>query len=460
MALNLLANNVKLSFFRSIFVISIFVLVIFQLLVLAVIMHLFSVHEKAMIGEAEKLQEKHLQLRFVYNREFSNNLHINDPVFEELIRVTNNFNNFNEIPFFIPRITERPVIQIERQKIISQPETRKTPGLTALSIQNYRNALSSFRNKLMIVLSATFILSSLAFAFMIISIMKPLEKISNAMSDLADGNFSSRLDEPKMREFIKLSKSYNEIVKNYELVSKLNELKEKMDKLSMVGHFTTEMEHEINNPLNTLTLSMNILLDNLTSDDPIKQENYSKFSSKISEEVEKLNKTLKNKLPSITRSEKKEFLSIDQIILNIINVMKIEFKNKPIRVLVDTEPIKIMAKREAMKVVFYRILGNLFEESHEGQMIKISIGKEDKSNQCIIAFEIINSSMHMSSLDRIFDYFYKTKEHSSSLSLSLIHSIIVTEHGGKINVNEHNNVFDKITIYLPVEEHGTEDTCC
>ena len=56
-------------------------------------------------------------------------------------------------------------------------------------------------------------------------------------------------------------------------------------------------------------------------------------------------------------------------------------------------------------------------------------------------------------MERIFDYYYTTKEKGVGLGLPIAHRIIEA-HGGQLNMDSQVGVGTKVTITLPIERRG------
>ena len=112
----------------------------------------------------------------------------------------------------------------------------------------------------LIALVPVFILSMLTAVFLIFSVNRPLKTIENAIKKISGGDFKNIPAISSGDEFESLVTSLNNMIN--ELDKRSKELVQ-AKKLAALGRLTSGVAHELNNPLNNISTSLQILIEEL-----------------------------------------------------------------------------------------------------------------------------------------------------------------------------------------------------
>lgn len=284
-----------------------------------------------------------------------------------------------------------------------------------------------------------------------------------------------------------------EIATNKELENTLNQLRETQDyliqseKMASLGQLTAGIAHEINNPINFISVGVDCLeplvIDLLTllaeygkldtaSEAEIKdillRVKQIRFDlgldDEIADEAEQLLQDVKegvkrtieivNGLSDFSRGENglnAAPADINRCIESCLLMLKNKYKNR-IDVLVDYDPAVslVVCKVGQIHQVLVNIMANAIQAiDGDGQMRIQTKGVDDTLR---ISIKDTGKGMSETVLQKIFDPFFTTKEvgEGTGLGLSITHGIIAN-HGGKIHVKSKEGVGSEFIVELPIQ---------
>jgi len=231
---------------------------------------------------------------------------------------------------------------------------------------------------------------------------------------------------------------------------------QKMDRLISLGKFAAATAHEIRNPLTGISLFLDDLHDKLASN--------KELSTLIINSLNEINR-LENLIEEILQfasPSKGEMCSanINHIIESTINFVKTEFDKKRIKIIteLDKELPEIICEPGKLRQAFLNILLNA--ENAVGEdgtvVIKSSVKKlrnfEDTESSEYIAVEFEDDGPGIRDEDKehLFEPFYSGFKGGTGLGLSIVYTI-VSEHNGRIFVEESSLGGARFSIYFPIK---------
>ncbi len=232
------------------------------------------------------------------------------------------------------------------------------------------------------------------------------------------------------------------------------------EKLAAIGELIAGVAHELNNPLTTITLSAELLLQQSVSE----QEIYD--LGKIVSESQRAAKIVKSLLDfSRQRAPERKPVSINQLIKSTADLVSWELIKNNInwRFMFDEDLPVTVADPNQLKQVFINIINNsvqaIMKHNRPGEIKIITevgpamfFGKVSSEENIIrIIFQDNGPGIPPSVLPKIFDPFFTTKNvnEGTGLGLSVCHGII-TEHKGHIWAENVDEGGTKIIIEIPI----------
>ena len=221
-----------------------------------------------------------------------------------------------------------------------------------------------------------------------------------------------------------------------------------MEKLASLGTFTAGVAHELNNPLNNISSSLQIVLEEWEIGDRA-------FMKSLLHDVENQIERGQNIIKALFDFSKTEELDVHPVNFHDVVEQAIKSIRSKIPENVSLEiqvPEEILANLsyEHMQQVLINLILNAVQAMEDGGRLRISAYHESSENYFCFVVDDTGKGMAESELKKIFDPFYTTKEPSkgTGLGLSIVHGII-QQHGGRIEVTSQPGAGAVFTVYLP-----------
>jgi len=220
--------------------------------------------------------------------------------------------------------------------------------------------------------------------------------------------------------------------KNLELLNEIKHRKlaeealRKAERLATIGRMSAVLAHEIRNPLNSIKINSDILLESLEL-----PENKKRRLQIIQKEVNRLDRLVKEVLLFSRQSELvySEF-NIFNLIENISAQFKPSFDEKQIKFINSTGNITIKGDAEKLKQVFLNLILNSYDAVKEQGIIEIS--SENKKDNTLHLY-IKDNGCGIQNTDKLFEPFFTSKSQGTGLGLPISQNII-EQHSGTLKL--------------------------
>jgi two-component system sensor histidine kinase PilS (NtrC family) len=216
------------------------------------------------------------------------------------------------------------------------------------------------------------------------------------------------------------------------------------EKMAAIGELSSNIAHEIRNPLASLKSSVEML-----KEDKMQKDYKIKLMDIALTEMERLDRIIKDFL-TYSRPAQPEFKKFDihGLLDDIIELLKnIEQNKGHVNIKKAYHGIiEVSADPQKMRQVFWNLGLNAIESMPGGGDVTIST--ENMEDHMGITFKDSGSGIHEDDIEKIFFPFFTTKEHGTGLGLAIAYRII-EEHNGKIQVESNPDGGTTINILLP-----------
>jgi PAS domain S-box-containing protein len=223
-------------------------------------------------------------------------------------------------------------------------------------------------------------------------------------------------------------------------------------KLASLGVLTSGVAHEINNPLNNISTSIQIVLEEL-------EEDNIEFKRDRLLEAEKEVERARNIVRSLLEFSRDKSLSFQRVqfihlVKKAISLIKGELPPE-IRIHMNIpEDIEVNVDPKRIKQVLVNLILNGVQAMTEESVITIKAWEGMEDDEKMFYFQVQDNGHGISrqDIDKIFDPFFTTKDvgRGSGLGLSISHSII-EQHEGRIDVESIPGEKTKFTVILPAK---------
>jgi two-component system NtrC family sensor kinase len=345
-------------------------------------------------------------------------------------------------------LKEKNEIEMELRKY-GQQMVSFAQDLTAKEKEAVAQAL--LRSKNIHLYSLIFLLVFIVFnAYLLGSrLLGNISRFTTYAQRIASGNFTPITPTRSFRdEFTDLAISINHMIQ--ELESREAVLIQS-HKMRAVGTLTAGVAHELNNPLNNITLTAHMLLEDY---DTHSDEERKEMIQDVVAESKRSKDIISNLLDFARESGSQlEPLDLKQILLDTVNLAGNQMKLAGIRMefqATDNLP-RVHGDSQQLRQVFLNLILNAIDASTKGGKIQILVLPADEPNYVAVKVIDFGSGIPNHILGSIFDPFFTTKGKGkgTGLGLSVSHGI-VAKHGGQIRVSSREGKGSTFTVTLPV----------
>jgi len=251
-----------------------------------------------------------------------------------------------------------------------------------------------------------------------------------------------------MDEFTHLAIALNNMM--YE-IEKRQQLLVESHKLRAIGNLTAGIAHELNNPLNNIILTAEMMKEDLNE---LSEEECMDMVNDLVTQGGRAQQVVKNLLDFARETEtKSEYLYIDKLIDETIQLAKNQIKISKIDLQAEMEENlpPLFGDRNLLIQVFLNLLINAIDAMADGGKLSISVSKEKRTG--FISIQICDTGCGIPNhlIKSIFDPFFTTKPTSKGTGLGLsVSKGIIEEHGGDIEVESRVNEGTTLSVHLPI----------
>jgi signal transduction histidine kinase/DNA-binding NarL/FixJ family response regulator len=221
------------------------------------------------------------------------------------------------------------------------------------------------------------------------------------------------------------------------------------EKLASIGHLAANIAHEINNPLQPITVTLHDLVECVTHDDPVDIRGI----EIIQESVERIRRIVSQLLEFTGRRSSVgpdlQDLDIGQVLERIVTLNRKFFEKQSNAItldIADNLPV-VHGSKDQLEQVFMNLTLNAEAAMDAGGELVITA--KAKGDEVVIQFADNGSGIPQENLDKIFDPFFSTKSDGTGLGLFVTYGII-QGHQGTIEVASKIDKGTTFTIRLPV----------
>jgi two-component system NtrC family sensor kinase len=231
-------------------------------------------------------------------------------------------------------------------------------------------------------------------------------------------------------------------------LQKMQEALLQSEKLAAMGRLTSQIAHELNNPIYGIMNTLELLKTEI----PPESKRRRILELSLSE-IQRLSEMLRNMLSfSKPEEEKRRAVRIGDLIEGILLVMEKQMKESNIQVeaFFDPDIPEIMASTNQMRQVMLNMFKNAKEAMPTGGTLFVRTSRED--DRVLIHIQDTGIGIPEAIKDKIFDAFFTTKQKVKGVGLGLsVCYGIIRDHGGEIKVKSEEGKGTSFTISLPIE---------
>ncbi len=206
------------------------------------------------------------------------------------------------------------------------------------------------------------------------------------------------------------------------------------EKVNVISLLAASVAHEIGNPLNSISLHLQLISREL-EDDSFDKNELLDLVNIAKDEVTRLDSIISQFLTAVrpTKTDKK-LIDIKDLLIESLKFMKDEISNRAVNIKCDWPDVlpQIEGDRNQLKQVFFNILKNAIQAMPEGGDLDIYCSYDDDFSE--IKFSDSGEGIDIDKLNKMFRSYYTTKAKGTGLGLMIVERII-REHNAEFAIN-------------------------
>lgn len=350
---------------------------------------------------------------------------------------------FNADDFNSPRLVTMKSVAHD----LSMELEDRTLGLSE-SIREQVNIITGkVRYQLFMVVLAAGVLFLLIFLYISNHVFKPLKIIEETTKQIARGNFKPVEPIKGNDEIRQLQEAFNRMV--LELKSRQEQLVQSQ-KLSSIGTLSAGIAHQVNNPLNNISTSAQILGDGLAQGD---DETNRKMLGNIEHETVRARDIIRGLLDFSRKSE----VNIIRTRLKDVVDSAVRFASSQVPASIELETdipedleLELDPQRMA-EALLNMILNAVDAIGNKPGKIRLYMDKSEHTEIAALVVEDNGCGIAPEDVSCVFDPFFTRKQSGKGTGLGLsVGYGIIEECGGKIQVKSAVGQGTRFTVFMPV----------
>jgi PAS domain S-box-containing protein len=236
-----------------------------------------------------------------------------------------------------------------------------------------------------------------------------------------------------------------------EMERKLRQTQEQLlqsEKLAAMGRLTSQIAHEINNPLYGIMNTLELMKTEIAPTNK-RRKLLDMSLSETMRLAEMLRKMLSFSKPD---QEEKCPVTVNEVLDEILMLHEKQLREHDIKLVSEptTDLPPVVASKNQLRQVFLNLVANARDAMPNGGTLTVATGLD--TGRIRIRFADTGTGIRPEHLGQIFDTFFTTKTDSVrgvGLGLSVCYGFI-QDHGGDIQVQSELDVGTTFTVFLPV----------
>jgi len=279
---------------------------------------------------------------------------------------------------------------------------------------------------------------------------RPIADMAAAAERVTEGDLDQTLPVRRRDEIGQLARSFDGMIERLREDRQLRERLRTAEHLASAGQFARQIAHEIKNPLNFISLSIDHMGDTYRPADDEAAERFDALVRNLKGEISRIGRFSESFLEYGRPFELRLApCNVEKMLDEVLELVAAQAKSAGIRVVCETASLpEIMADPEFLRTCLVNIVKNALEAMPQGGTLTVRSGVEEAG--LTLSFEDTGAGVAPENLDKLFTPLFSTKQGGLGLGLALTRRVI-EEHGGKVQFKSTQGQGSTVLLSLPLE---------
>ncbi|WP_420263638.1 ATP-binding protein [Candidatus Magnetominusculus dajiuhuensis] len=280
----------------------------------------------------------------------------------------------------------------------------------------------------------------------------PIKRLADASLRVSAGDLTQQIEVKTKDEVGQLSESFNYMVKKLSESRNLEERLREAEHLSGLGKLSRDMAHEIKNPLNFISLSIDYISGKYPPEDKDKLENFNTLVVGIKHEIRRLNNLVNDFLEfSRTLKISPKMVQINDVLEDVVALVWAKAEADGIVIIKNyCSDMALNVDADLFKSCVLNVITNAFQAINSikstGGLLKLTT--EVKESEFILTIEDDGPGVPAENLPKLFEPFFSTKQNHPGLGLPMTFRVM-EEHGGRVEFYSEPGAGSEVKLFLP-----------
>lgn len=280
-------------------------------------------------------------------------------------------------------------------------------------------------------------------------VLRPMHVIRSSLSRLGRGDLGATLDLRDDDEFRELGDVFDHLTAQLRAAApeglKPAQLTELSRRIAMVGRLTAGVAHEMKNPLNAMTIHLELLKQKLAAGKPA-----STHADIIEQEIRRLDERIQGFLKFVRPDEVKFGpVAIASLLSAVLDSVQPEADRAGVtleRACTD-ETLRVEGDAAQLRDVFLNLAQNAIQAMPKGGRLSIQCAALP-NHRIRVRVEDTGVGIAPENLEKIFELYFTTRERGTGVGLSMVYRTIQI-HNGEIDVESTMGEGTTFIVVLP-----------
>lgn len=285
---------------------------------------------------------------------------------------------------------------------------------------------------------------------------QPIQNVVDAAMRVAAGDLNQNIPVQSRDEIGQLSESFNFMVQKLRETRILEEKLREAEHLSGLGQLSRNMAHEIRNPLNFISLSVDHIGEKYPPKDEEDKKRFDNLISGIKQEVHRLDK-LVNDFLDYSRPIKLNLrkMMVSDLLENVMALIWAKAEADGISIIKDySADVELNVDTDLFKSCILNTIANAFHAMETSQEKTLAIKTEIAGKEFVLSIKDSGIGISQENLSKIFEPFFSTKQNGLGLGLPMTMRVM-EEHGGRIEFDSTEGKGSEVKLILPLLKKGS-----